>query len=156
LEGSAVVPPTKVCPHCGAQAQTFEAKCPHCKKKYKRRRGRGVTKGCLSVVLGGLVLIVIVTVIIAAGVNQANNEHKATGIAPAQFAHERLGRSQSQVEADLGKPDNSQQFTSRGVFTKAPENSSCIYYHEKGYALFEGKSYQLCFENGKLSDKNSY
>ena len=29
--------PTKVCPHCGAMAQTTAKKCPNCGKSYKKR-----------------------------------------------------------------------------------------------------------------------
>ena len=29
--------PVKVCPHCGAQAQTVDMKCPNCGKKYKKK-----------------------------------------------------------------------------------------------------------------------
>jgi hypothetical protein len=37
-----------------------------------------------------------------------------------------------------------------------PERSSCIYYPEKDRPLFEGDSYQFCFDNGKLTSKNAY
>lgn len=103
-----------------------------------------------------IVVIVVIIVIAAAGVNDANNKAKAEGISASQFHGEPLGTSQEQVEQDLGKPEDSQEFTSRGIITKTPQNSSCIYYHQKGYGLFEGKSYQLCFENGKLDSKNAY
>ena len=39
---------------------------------------------------------------------------------------------------------------------KSNEKSSCIYYPEKGKGIGEGKSFQLCFTNGKLDSKNVY
>jgi uncharacterized paraquat-inducible protein A len=67
----AVTPPTKVCPHCGTQAQTAESKCPNCGKKYKRRTGLKIFAG---IVLGLLVLIIGCSALISAGVDEAEDE----------------------------------------------------------------------------------
>jgi hypothetical protein len=93
---------------------------------------------------------------ISAGVNNAEKQNAASGITPSQFQSVSLGMSQADVQSQLGKPDNAQQFQNQGIFTKKPQNSSCIYYHEHGQALFQGHSYQLCFDNGNLTAKNSY
>ncbi len=65
----------------------------------------------------------------------------------------RIGILQTAVEAELGKPENKQQFENKipGI-DSTPQSSSCIYYHEKGQGLTVS-SLQLCFDNGKLSSR---
>ena len=66
------------------------------------------------------------------------------------------GSTQDSVEAELGKPENKQQFENKiPGLDSTPQSSSCIYYHEKGQGLTVS-GFQLCFDNGKLSSKNSY
>lgn len=64
-EGPGFTAPTKVCPNCGAQAQTLEDKCPNCGKKYKQKKGGGCLKALLLGIVGFIVLIVII--VVAAG-----------------------------------------------------------------------------------------
>jgi hypothetical protein len=67
----------------------------------------------------------------------------------------RLGMSERQVRAAVGKrPENRQAFESEGILDEEPSRSSCIYYNRAGGTF--GDSFQLCFENGHLSSKNSY
>jgi hypothetical protein len=145
--------PTKVCPHCGAQAQTTESKCPNCGKQYKRRTGLRVF---MWIVLGGLVLLVGCSVIIGLGVEEAGKEAQKHAITKAQFDSIKQETSQATVEQRLGVPEDSQEFEQQGVFTKKPQGSSCIYYNEKGKELFEGNFFQFCFTGGKLDGKNAY
>lgn len=150
-------PPTKVCPNCGAQATTFADKCPHCGKKYKRRRGGTVTKILLGMVLGGLVLIVGCVALLGAGINEAEKEQQKKGITLAEFRSVKQGTPQADVVAQLGEPESAQEFENQiPELQDAPTRSSCIYYPEKGKPLFEGRSFQLCFDNGKLTSKNAY
>jgi hypothetical protein len=146
--------PVKVCPRCSAQNQTAAKTCPSCGKKYAK--GHTVLKVLLAVTVGGLLLLGGCIALIAGGVNQANNDAKKTGITRAQFNDVQEGTSQSSVEADLGKPENKQEFENNfpGV-DDATQSSSCIYYHEKGQGLTVG-GFQLCFTNGDLTSKNSF
>src|SRR4051812_4822305 len=61
--------PTKVCPHCGTQSQTTSDKCPNCGKSYKVKRRKGV--GCLSI-LGGIVLLIIVIAVASAALTSGD------------------------------------------------------------------------------------
>jgi hypothetical protein len=111
----------------------------------------------LGVVLGGCVLIGGCVALLAGGINSANNEQKKKGITASQFRGEAIGTSESQVRSDLGKPEDRQEFENKGVLPgDQSSRSSCIYYPEKGKGIGEGRSFQLCFDNGKLSDKNAY
>jgi hypothetical protein len=40
-QGAVAAPPVKLCSHCNAQAETFDAKCPHCHQKYGQKTGIG-------------------------------------------------------------------------------------------------------------------
>jgi hypothetical protein len=87
--------------------------------------------------------------------NQLDAEQRAHAITPAQFVAVPLGATQPQVIALLGKPpENTQEFTSRGVLDQAQISSLCIYYNRAGGSF--GDRYQFCFMNGALDTKNSY
>jgi hypothetical protein len=152
MEAQNVTPPTKVCPHCGTQAQTTGKKCPSCGKGYKKRTGLKIFAGlCLL----GLVAIVGCAALIGSAANDVQNEADKHAITKAQFDAVEQGTSQSAVEKQLGTPEDSQEFENK--FGKAePQGSSCIYYNEKGKDLFEGSSFQFCFTERKLDSKNAY
>lgn len=161
MTGPEVTAPTKVCPHCGAQAQTLGDRCPNCKKPYKQKRGRSFMKVLLAVVLGGLVLIVGCVALIGAGINEgveeAEKEQDAKGITMSEFRSIKQGTTQDDVESQLGPPEDSQEFENQiPELQDQPARSSCIYYPEKGKPLFEGRSFQFCFDEGKLTSKNAY
>ena len=153
---ASVTPPTKVCPSCGAQAQTFDKKCPHCGKKYKRRRGGTFVKVMLGVFLGGALLIGGCVALLAGGVDEATKEQNETAITLAQFRSVKLGTSEGAVRARLGKPGDRQEFENEIPELDVKSSSSCIYYNEKDKELFEGRSFQFCFDDRKLTSKNSY
>jgi hypothetical protein len=156
-EQTTVQAPTKVCPSCGAQAQTLDNRCPHCNKKYKKRRGGIVLKVMLGLVLGTVLLIAGCSALLAGGVNEAQKQQDAKGITAEQFSSIKQGTSQSDVEAELGTPENAQEFEQQiPELQDQPSKSSCIYYPESGKPLFEGRSFQLCFDGGKLTSKNAY
>jgi hypothetical protein len=150
------IAPTKVCPHCGAQAQTVAAKCPNCGKTYKKKQ-RIVLKIMVGMVLGFCLLIGGCVALIGAGVDEAQKENDRAGITAAQFGSIKQGTAQRDVEAELGTPQDAQEFEQQiPELQDNPSKSSCIYYPEKGKALFEGRSFQLCFDEGKLTSKNAY
>lgn len=151
--------PTKVCPHCGVQAQTTEDRCPNCAKPY-RKRGRGLRIagwGCLGLVGGAVALVVVLGLAIGAGVEEAEREQDRVGITLSEFRSVEQGTSQEAVIDQLGEPEDQQEFEQQiPELQDAPSQSSCIYYPEKGKPLFEGRSFQLCFDEGRLTSKNAY
>lgn len=152
-------PPTKVCPHCGAQSQTTGDRCPNCNKRY-RKRGRGVRIagwGCLGTILGGIAIVVLIGLAISAGVDEAEEEQDRVGITLSEFRSIEQGTSQDEVEELLGQPEDAQEFEQEiPELQSGPSRSSCIYYPERGKPLFEGRSFQFCFDEGRLTSKNAY
>jgi hypothetical protein len=123
----------------------------------KKKGGSTVLKVMLGVVLGACVLIVGCVALLAAGVNEADKEQKKKGITLSQFRSIQQGTTQEEVEADLGTPEDAQEFEQEiPELNTGKQQSSCIYYPEKGKGIGEGRSFQLCFDNGKLTSKNSY
>lgn len=111
-------------------------------------------KVVLGVMVGGLLLIGGCVAVIGAGVDEAEDEAQETAISQAEFDSIQQGTTQAQVEKELGEPSDSQEFEQR--FGGKTSGSSCIYYNEEGQELFEGRSYQFCFDGGKLTSKNAY
>lgn len=146
--------PVKVCPHCGAQAQTAASKCPNCGKGYKRRTALKV----LAVLAGVGVLFVVGCVALIGGAanevsKELDKEQKAHAITTDQFRSVTLGSTESEVISQLGKqPENRQEFQNEGF--DEPQNSSCIYYNKEGGSF--GDAFQFCFTEGKLDAKNAY
>lgn len=85
----------------------------------------------------------------------ALNEKEESGITDAEFRSIAMGTTQAAIEARYGKPEDAQRFEQRipGI---GASTSSCIYYPERGKPLLEGASYQLCFDEGRLTSKNAY
>jgi adenine-specific DNA methylase len=125
------------------------------------KKERNWLKGCLlvtlGVILGGAVLIVGCFAVIGAGVDEAEKEQNRQGITLSEFRSIEQGTSQPDVEAQLGEPADSQEFEQEiPELQDQPSRSSCIYYPEKNQPLFEGRSFQFCFDEGKLTSKNAY
>ena len=126
-----------------------------------QKRGGGFFRNCLiatlAVLLGGALLIGGCVLLIAGGVDEAQKEQDKKGITMAEFDSIDQGMTQQAVEQQLGPPDDSQQFEQNiPAIRDQPYKSSCIYYPEKGKQLFEGHSFQFCFDNEKLTSKNAY
>jgi hypothetical protein len=148
----------KVCPHCGAQAQTLDMKCPNCGKKYKKK------SPVLKILLGIVLLMVLVvggcTALFAAGVNEAvselNEQQAASAISQETFDGIQIGATRADVDAAVAPavPQNAQEFTQEGVLDEAQINSSCIYFNRQGGEF--GDVFQFCFEGDRLTSKNSY
>ncbi|MCB0857682.1 MAG: DUF2510 domain-containing protein [Solirubrobacterales bacterium] len=148
--------PTKVCPHCGASAQTTSKKCPNCGKGYKKRTA---LKVFVAICVAGLIFVVGCTALLAGGVNEAVNELDAEqekhAITRAQFQALEIGMTQQEVIDSTGKtPEDRQNFETEGILSKEPEKSSCIYYNRADGEFLD--SYQLCFDNGELTSKNAW
>lgn len=148
--------PTKVCPHCGVSAQTTSKKCPSCGKAYNKRTALKVVLG-LSLV--GLVVIIGCSALLVGGANEAvnelNREQERHAIIRAQFDALELGTTQAEVIRSLGKqPQDRQNFESEAFLDEEPANSSCIYYNQAGGEFLD--TYQLCFDDGKLTSKNDW
>jgi hypothetical protein len=150
--------PVKVCPHCGAQAQTVDMKCPNCGKKYKKK------SPVLKILLGILVLMILVvggcTALVGAGVNEAvnsyNEEQAKSAIPQETFDAIQIGATRADVDAAVAPavPQDAQEFTQEGVLDEAQINSSCIYFNREGGEF--GDIFQFCFEGDTLTSKNSY
>ena len=116
-----------------------------------------VLKVMLGVILGGVVLIVGCSALFAAGVDEAEDERQEKGITARQFRSIEQGTSESAVRARFGEPEDAQEFEQNiPELQTGTQRSSCIYYPEKGEPLFEGESFQFCFDDGKLTGKNAY
>ncbi len=117
----------------------------------RKRRGGTFLKVVLGVIVGSLIIIGGCTALIGIGLNSKSDK----GITRAQFDAVPQGTSQADVETQLGKPENAQQFENKipGLDTS---KSSCVYYQEKGKKILEGNSFQLCFDGGALTSKNAY
>jgi hypothetical protein len=111
----------------------------------------------LGVFLAGALLIGGCAALFSAGVDEAEKEQNKTGITLSEFRSIKQGTTQDDVEAQLGEPENSQEFEQQiPEIQDQPAQSSCIYYPEKNKELFEGRSFQFCFDEGRLTAKNAY
>jgi hypothetical protein len=123
----------------------------------QKKSGGTVWKVMLGVVLGFCLLIGGCVALIGVGVNEADKEQKKKGITLKQFRSVKQGTSQADVEAELGTPEDAQEFEQEiPELDTGTQRSSCIYYPEKGKGIGEGRSFQLCFDNDKLTSKNVY
>lgn len=122
---------------------------------------KGFIKGTAAVVLGGLILLVVVIVLIAAavssGVDGVEAERDRHGITAKQFRSIKQGTTRRTIERRFGEPENAQEFEQQiPELQDQPARSSCIYYVEKDKPLFEGRSFQFCFDGRRLTSKNQY
>lgn len=119
----------------------------------RRRRGGTLLKVTLGVVLGGTLLIGGCVALVGAGLSSEETD----GITRTQFDGISQGTLQRTIEERFGEPEDAQEFESQiPELGDAPSRSSCIYYPEKGKPILEGQSFQLCFDEGRLTSKNAY
>lgn len=112
-------------------------------------------KVALGIVLGVVILIVGCGLLISSGVDDAEEERDATAISRQQFRSVKTGTPRREVIDKFGQPSDRQTFENE-IEGLGSSRGSCIYYNEKGQELFEGATFQLCFENGRLQSKNAY
>ena len=120
-----------------------------------------IFKIMLGIVLGGVLLAVGCAALVGTGVDQAvkeaEREQNARGITMKQFRAVKQGTSQRRIERRLGAPEDAQEFENQiPELQDQPSRSSCIYYPEADKPLFEGRSFQFCFDEGRLTSKNAY
>lgn len=125
----------------------------------KPKKNRTWLKVLVGMCVLGLVFVGGCVALIGTAANQVSKsldaEQKAHAITPAQFKALTIGMTEREVATSLGKkPEDRQEFESEGILTKEPQNSSCIYYNRSGGSF--GDSYQLCFDDRRLSAKNAY
>jgi hypothetical protein len=124
-------------------------------ERRKRRFGRGCLMITLGVFVGGILLAVALTALIGAGVNEAEKQQNETAITLKEFRATKIGARRQEVRQQLGKPGDAQEFENEGLPGSAVR-SSCIYYNEQDKSLGEGRYFQFCFDNGRLTGKNAY
>ncbi len=142
--GQPVAPPPKRCRHCGAESETFDSSCPNCGRSYGQRTGVTVAiiaAACAAAILllGGCGLL------IALGINAANDEIDKRSITRAQFNAIEPGQTEASVRAELGRP------TSEKTFGQPPTH--CIDYPQHDDGLFGLGEYRFCFRDGVLVRK---
>lgn len=119
-------------------------------------RKRSGLKAVLGVVIGAVVVLVVGYVaVLALGLKEAEKENERAGITASQFQSVDVGATRKQVESTLGKPGDAQALESR-IPASARSAGSCIYYPESGQGLFNGKVFQLCFDDGRLTSKHAH
>lgn len=64
--------PTKVCPNCGAQAQTLDEKCPNCGKKYKQKKSHTVRNVLLGIIALFILLFAGCTALVGGAANEVS------------------------------------------------------------------------------------
>jgi hypothetical protein len=137
-------------------SQVAASRCPSCGKSYKKRTG---LKIFAAIVAAGLVGVVGCAVLVVGGANEVANElnaeQKRSAITLSQYREMEIGMTQAEVRAIAGKPPTDRQtFETEGYLSEEPETSSCIYFNKTGGEFLD--SYQLCFDNGKLTSKNDF
>jgi hypothetical protein len=106
-------------------------------------------KSCLTllaVIIGGFICLAIIAVVIGmakAGHTLVQNDQQAKSVT-ARIGQVRMGMSEPQVVAILGKPETTSDMQMVGT-----DRLSCIY-----YGVLSTDSWQLCFDNGRLNAKN--
>ena len=88
-------------------------------------------------------------------VNDLNDEQQQHAITRADYNALSIGMTEEEVRQSTGKaPEDRQNFESEGFLNDEPEKSSCIYYNKADGEFLD--TYQLCFDNGKLTSKNDF
>lgn len=150
--------PVKLCPHCAAQAQTTDLKCPSCGKKYKKK------SPVLKILLGIAVLMVAIvagcTALVGGAVKEAvdqyNEEQAASAISQATFDSIQVGATRADVDAAVAPavPQNTQEYTAEGVLEQTQIDTSCIYFNRQDGQF--GDIFQFCFDGDVLRSKSSF
>lgn len=138
----ALAPPTKVCPRCATQAETFAGECPNCGRSYTLSspwKIAAIIVASSLLVLGGCGGCLVI------GAAVVSNELEEQSITRAQFAAVAPGTLRSEVEDEFGDPVDT--YRSRGA--------TCINYYEKDQGFLGFDFFEFCFENGVLTSKDT-
>jgi uncharacterized protein DUF2510 len=138
----ALAPPTKVCPRCATQAETFAGNCPNCGRSYTLsspwKIAAIIAASCL-LVLGGCSGCVVL------GAAVVNDQLEDQSISRAEFDSVAPGTTRSEVEARFRDPID--RYRSRGAL--------CLDYYERDQGFFGFDYFQFCFLNGSLISKHA-
>ncbi len=117
-----------------------------------------VFKVFAGVMLAACVLIVGCVALIGGAANEVSKEiekeQNRNAITKKQFAQIELGMTEKQVRKIAGPPRSRQDMESEGILDDENYKSSCIYYNVKDGEFMD--SYQLCFDDGRLTSKNKW
>jgi hypothetical protein len=133
----------------------YQPGAPVQEDKKRGRFGRNCLMVTLGVVIGGVVLIGGCVAILGSALDEAEDEQNETAITLQEFRSTPIGSSRQEVRRRLGTPGDVQEFENEGLPGSAVR-SSCIYYNEQDKGLGEGRYFQFCFDNGRLTGKNAY
>jgi hypothetical protein len=134
----ALAPPTKVCPRCSTQAETFAGECPNCGRSYTQSspwKIAAIAAAALLLTVGGCAGCVALV---------ADDASEEYSISRDEYASLALGTPQTVVESELGEPFADERTAAR----------TCLYYHEND--LFSDREFGLCFRDGRLARKFVY
>jgi hypothetical protein len=142
--GRKVPPPTKVCRHCGAKNETFEANCPSCGRSYTQNTGL-IVAAIASAVVACLLFVGGCALLIAAAVDEVGDELDETAITREEFDSIAIGTSRAAVEARLGRP-----------FERSDNRAgSCLHYNEEGESVLGVSTFRFCFDAAGLRSKRA-
>jgi outer membrane protein assembly factor BamE (lipoprotein component of BamABCDE complex) len=97
-------------------------------------------------VLGCLIIFAAFVGADSSGCEEIDKSEKSSAQVTAKKVKEvKLGDSKKEVRAALGKPENTDRMESEGM------TMECWY-----YGVLADRSWQFCFDDGKLSSKNRY
>ena len=117
-----------------------------------------IVKIALGILLGAILLIGGCAVLLGAGANEAvkeiDRQQQANSITQQQYRSTKTGTTQKTIEKRFGEPSDAQEFETDIPELDAKSKSSCVYYNRRGGEI--GDIYQFCFDEGKLTSKNSY
>jgi hypothetical protein len=146
----ALPPPSKVCPRCATQAETFAANCPNCGRSYSATapwKIAVIVTAALLVTVGGCAGC------IAVGLNLANDELEQHSITREEFDRVPAGTTQAALERELGDPLDRKAARGRrsaGIF-------GCDTYHEADSGVINADTFEFCFDaSGRLVSKRTY
>jgi hypothetical protein len=117
-----------------------------------------VVKVALGVLLALTVLIVGCVALIGAGadevVDEMDRQQRANSITLEQYRSVETGIGESELEERFGEPADAQEFESEIPEIDEQSTGSCVYYNRRGGEV--GDVFQFCFDDGRLTSKNSY
>lgn len=152
--------PTKVCPNCGAQAQTVDMKCPNCGKKYKAKKSHTVRNVFFGIVLASILLVGGCLALVGGAANEVSKsldaDQKKSAITVAQWNEIKPGQSKAQVLEIVKPAVPSDEQTTESSGEGFDYNSNCLYFNEAEADEFSIIAYQVCLSDDKVSTKSKF
>ena len=153
-------PPTKTCPNCSAQSQTFDQKCPHCGKSFMVKKKHTIRNVLLGITALFILIIAGCSILVGGAVNSVSNDLKKnqakSAITVAQWDAIKPGQTKAQVLAIVKPAVPSDEQTTQSENKDFKYNSNCLYFNKAEDTSFTIIAYQVCLSNGKVESKNSY